>query len=104
MSTDRIPQEALDAAHRKLCRMVASVIIRAMAEADVSFAQMDERLGKPLGFSKAYVNKLVNPSPKLKELREISDLATALDAEIVFGMEAYPYKHGDLFTSGGRDD
>lgn len=46
MNSERIPKAVLDAVTRRACRRVAAVIVRAMADHDVSFDELDRRLGR----------------------------------------------------------
>jgi len=84
-----IPKEELDAAHRKLCRRVASTIIAGMAEADVSFDVLDARLSHKPGFSKRFLNDLI--TAKTNILRVVSDLSYALGFEPKFSF-TYPLR------------
>lgn len=77
-----IPRATLDAAHRRLTRRVAALLIQAMAEHDMGYDELAEALGvKPIAM-RNYINGLI--TGKTKAMRDVSDLACALDCEFHF--------------------
>lgn len=75
-----IPKEVLNKAHRKLLKKLAVLIIQCMEEADISFETIETRLGWPEGRAQEELMLMISGESNL--LREVSDLAVAMDCEI----------------------
>lgn len=82
MNDSPIPREILDAACRKMCRRIASTLIRAMAETDTSFALMAVRIGVPEKKVRKWMDALLDGTGT--RLRPISDMCTAMGCELDF--------------------
>ena len=68
--------EQLNAARRRLCRRVASMLIRGMAETDTSYAQIAERMGVSEQVVKQLFAVLIAGTHR--GLGDIADIATAM--------------------------
>jgi predicted DNA-binding protein len=84
-----IPKHAIEAARRKIKRRVASVLIRCMAEEDMGFEQIANRLDQPTETVRKWVYDLAEGIGK--DMNEMSDLALAMDCEIEFGARKVEY-------------
>lgn len=84
MSVERIPEEVLERAARRLCRRIASVLVRCMAESDMNFADIGQRLNKSESSVRRWMNSLIDGTAK--ELRIMSDMAVAMGVEIEFSV------------------
>lgn len=69
-------------ARRKLKRRVAAMLVRCMAEQDMSLEQIAERLGEKPDGTRKYLHDLIDGIGK--ELNSVSDLCLALDCEPEF--------------------
>ncbi len=84
MTTERIPQEVIEAARRRLKRRVAAMIIRAMADEDCSFEVIAERLGDDPLRLRLFVHELIEG--RGNSLNEVSDLCLAMGVEPQFSI------------------
>ena len=80
MGNKRIQQAELDQAHRQLQREVAAMIVHAMGSADLTFEELDKRIGEKEGFARAYVHQMIDG--KSDVMREVSDIAHALGVKV----------------------
>lgn len=90
-SVDRIPQEKLEAARRRLKRRIAAQIIWAMAEEDVTFEDIDARLGTDGSFgrdTRQYVHDLIEG--RGAALDPVSDLCLAIGREPIVTIRKIP--------------
>jgi hypothetical protein len=78
-----IPTQAIESARRKTKRRVASVIIRAMAEEDMGFDEIANRLNEPTETVRKWLYDLVEGTGN--DMNQVSDLALAMDLKIEFG-------------------
>lgn len=74
-----IPQAVLEAARLRLKRQVAALVIEAMAEDGVSFAEMDAKLGQKTGYSRRWLIRMIDG--KAKDMDLVSDLCLAFGCE-----------------------
>lgn len=72
-------------ARRRLKRRVAAMLVRAMAETDMTFEQIAERVGQKPDQARKYVHDLIDGVGT--ELNMISDICLALDCEPEFSMK-----------------
>ncbi len=82
--TGPIPRATLDAAHRRLTRRIAAMLIQAMAERDMGYDELAEALGVKSIIVRNYINGLI--TGKTKALRDMSDIACALNCELHFAV------------------
>lgn len=75
-----IATEELEAARRKLKRKLAAAIIRAMGEADMSYGDIAEKIGRSERSVRSFVQDLIDG--RGKSMDAISDIALAMDAEM----------------------
>lgn len=94
-----IPREELDRAARRLARNVASVIIRAMAERDCSFEDVDRRLGRRKGWTRRYVYRLADGDGR-KGIKTLGAVAYGLGVKFI--MTLTPKENED--ERGGRKE
>jgi hypothetical protein len=85
---DQIPIEILQAARLKTSRGAAIILLTAMAETGMTYDQVDIKLGKKFGHSREHINALVEGTTN--DLNEISDIALAMDCEIIFSGSRLP--------------
>ena len=85
----RLPllEKELMRARRKVCRKVASVLIRAMAETDSDFAFLAMRLGKPEDGLRKWLYSLIDGTAP--DFDRMSDLALAMGYEFEFHLVPY---------------
>jgi len=69
-------------AYRRLCREIASEIVAAMAFRDMGFEQMAPVIGSTAGALKRKLDRLI--AGQSISLRDVSDLAWALDCRLSF--------------------
>jgi len=84
--SERMPQEKLDAAHRKLCRQIGAELIRCMSDTDTSVEMIAIRLG--ITASKVWEMLHAFIDGTATNLDWVSDLAFSMGAE--FDMEFHP--------------
>lgn len=82
---DRIDQAEIDRALRQTCRRVASALIKAMADEDVSFAEIAKRLGRKEKTVGRWLRTLIAGRPI--DLDHVSDMCTAMDCQLVYSVE-----------------
>lgn len=88
MMNERIPQEVLDRAHRRLSRGIAATIVRVMADTDTSIEELAVRLGKPADKVKSWLDRMIQG--KQKSLDQISDMLIAMGCELIWAIERRP--------------
>jgi len=85
---ERIPEEVLEAARLRFKRRLASMLLRALAEAGISTQETEDRIGMRRGGFMAYVNRLAQG--KERGLDAMVDIAFACGFEI--SVEAQPLR------------
>ncbi len=91
---------------RRLARIVASALIQAMAERDMSFEDVDRRLERRRGWTRRYIYRLADGRPQ-KGLRVLGEVSWALDAEINFRitpMESESARGTDIEADAGASN
>lgn len=88
MSEELINRLELKAARRRLARNLASVIIQAMADGDISFSQIAHRISKREKTVRRWLMDLADGKSKGIRLSDIADMFTAFAAEPVFTIRA----------------
>lgn len=78
--------------HQSLCRKMASAILHAMAEVDVTFEEMDGRLEMPATFCRNCLLRLIDGDSV--SLRDLSDLVHALGCEV--SISIMPKEGGEI--------
>lgn len=82
--SEPIPSETMKAARRRLCRTIAAVIVKAMADTDTSFTLMAHRLGKKEKTVRRWISRLIDGGSKGVGLREIAEMTFACGVELEF--------------------
>lgn len=82
MTEQPIPLEELKAARLRMKRRVAALIIQALAESGMSYAEVEIRIGEKPGFVKRYINNLIEG--RIKGMDPIPDLALGMGFEVRF--------------------
>lgn len=80
--TDRIPEEDLKRARRKLARRVGACIVAAMAEYDFNFTQIASRINKTEKEISAWMTKLFDGDGSGAMLDHVSDILLAMGCEL----------------------
>lgn len=93
MDGERIPQEVLDAAHRRLCREVAAVIASTMAETDTGWEMVAAKTDRSVEYWKAWFMTLLDGT-NTDELRSVSRLGTAMGRRVEIEFIPLPSKLG----------
>ena len=84
---EQIPIEVLEAARLKTKRRIAAAIIDGLAENGSSIEEVESRLNKDQGFLMNFIQSLIDGSGN--SLDRMSDSATALGSELLFGLTPY---------------
>jgi hypothetical protein len=88
VSDEPIPIEEFIAARLRMKREIAALIISALAESGMNYAELEVRIGKPKGFARRYLNSLIEG--KTKDMDTMSDLAWGMGFRIQFGLQQCP--------------
>lgn len=91
---ERIPQEVLDRAHRRLARQIAATLLVAMAETDVGFDEIARRLGEPPSSTRRWFNRMASGDGGAG-LCMIAAMATALDCQIHVSIHSFSQANPD---------
>lgn len=81
--TGKANREEMKAARRHLCRSIASVIVRAMADADITFTEMAVRIGQREKTVRRWVNALIDGRSKGVGLSEVADMLFACNGAVL---------------------
>jgi len=84
MAGDPIPEAELIAARLRMQRRVAALIVSALAESGLSYEDVDARLGNKPGFTRRYINRLIEG--KERGLNEFSDMCLGIGFEPQFAL------------------
>lgn len=71
-------EEERAASHRRLCRHIGAAVVQCMADTDMSFAEVAERIGSTAGAVKRKLYRLI--AGRSISFCDVSDLATAMGA------------------------
>lgn len=82
--TAPIPEEDLARSRRKMCRRIAAVLVRTMAETDMDFAALSVRTRHSEQSLRDFIHALIDGEAPRNSLDMISDFALAMDCEIEF--------------------
>lgn len=82
----RIPQEELNRAHRRLCRRIAAVLIRTMADTDTDLETIAARLDQPISQVRGHLRLLVDGKSRRDTLDFIAVFAFAMGGEFEFSI------------------
>jgi len=75
-----VSEEDRAASHRRLCRHIAAAVVQCMADTDMSFAEIAERIGSTAGAVKRKIDRLI--AGRSISFRDVSDFATAMGASV----------------------